>query len=265
METTRSIIDSLKNNQYVIDYRSFNEYDFLKGQFKKYGYRHHHPENKYLSLNTYVANSRYWLFTSVLKKKQITLNGCFNLEFIKWQWRLKLNVEELKFYVYVDNPIFYFNYQPHFPNRNPFLEWGGEIKRSFEYSGIISEEKINEQVEKFITANYIYPKGVFRDMQLANCCSKKKVKQIYKRANRCLLAYNEDVVRKWIRRKFNVESHLDINLLIKWVNKNGRQKKLVNLMKMDYSFMYDFEGNIDEAESVFWEEMNNYPKNTVLI
>jgi hypothetical protein len=103
-------------------------------------------------------------------------------------------------------------------------------------------------------------------MQLANCCSKKDVKRIYKNdMKRILSSYNEDVVRKWIRRKFNVESDLDINLLIKWVNENGRQKKLVNLMKMDYSFTYDFEGNIDEVESAFWEEMNNYPKNTVLI
>jgi len=48
-------------------------------------------------------------------------------------------------------------------------------------------------------------------------------------------------------------------------NKNGKQKELINLIRTSLPSMYDFDGNCNELESYFWNHMEQFPSNTIMI
>ena len=118
---------------------------------------------------------------------------------------------------------------------------------------------------KKIFKKYVYEEGYWNRLQYYYGCTKKETIWYHKQFKKRDLYIPKESVFKWIKKNFNIESCLDIDDTIKYVNKHGKQDKLIKLMKFDYSFMWNFDGDIDEVEEVFWDEMSNYPKNAVLI
>jgi len=62
-----------------------------------------------------------------------------------------------------------------------------------------------------------------------------------------------DKIQNWIKRKFKIDSYFDINKTIEVVNQIGRQKALTFLRSVDTSFIYDFDGDVDELEGAIYE------------
>jgi hypothetical protein len=135
----------------------------------------------------------------------------------------------------------------------------------------LTEENIIKFVLKYCDDNVFY-KGKWGELQKWLRIDKALLKEQLRWAIKNKkspsweeLQEQEEKKLKWIKKHFNIDSNLDLELTIKWVNKLGKQQTPITLCKMDYDFMYDHDGDIDELEEVFWDEMENYPKNAYFI
>jgi hypothetical protein len=116
------------------------------------------------------------------------------------------------------------------------------------------------------------PGTKWRNLQEWFSDDKEYVKKIYKHAIESMFKYdldneeeNEFNARKWIKKHFNIASNVSLEDTIKWVNKLGKQKVLITLDRLDYDFMYQCDGDIDEVEAAFDDELENYPENVYFI
>lgn len=131
----------------------------------------------------------------------------------------------------------------------------------------LTKENIILIVKDYIDKNILYPKGFFRSLQTQLYVSKEILKSIYKKnLKNELEAYYEDDIRMWIARNFNVNSRAiqDLDKVIDFVNKNGKQDKMIVLSEFDWHNVYNdvemCEGDVDEIESTFWESIEENTK-----
>ena len=138
---------------------------------------------------------------------------------------------------------------------------------NFLYNGKLDIDCYKKAVINEIEKRLFAP-GLFRTIQSIHGITKKDVPRYYKLYKPDLKKdYDEEDIIKHIRKYYNIDiTNVYFESAIRWINKNKtRYKELMVMLRFDYSFIYDFEGDIDEAEGYFWEEMDNYPKNTILI
>jgi hypothetical protein len=96
-------------------------------------------------------------------------------------------------------------------------------------------------------------------------CEKHEVKNYWSMFD--FMNYNElsnAKVDKWIEKNFNVKPNGYTYEAISFVNKHGKQDKAKSLCRFEYSG-FETEGDIDEVENMFWEEMKQYPDGAIFI
>ncbi len=149
----------------------------------------------------------------------------------------------------------------------PFIEKNNR----FEYNGILDKEHVTKATKEHIE-KYLYPKGEWRDLQMICNWTKKQVKQNYRHRLKIREWYDTDytelerTAREWIKRHFNIDTcNVDFEDGVDAVNRMGKQSKMVVLRRFSYDFIDDLDGDIDEAEGAFWQEMDNYEPNAVFV
>lgn len=109
-------------------------------------------------------------------------------------------------------------------------------------------------------AKHFYPEGILARIQRRYNCDKKETK--WYRKNKYTKLYrepeiSEDKILKWIKKHFNFDSYVDLDQTIAIVNKCGRQEKLTKIEQYDHSWIFDFDGDVDELESEFWDTIED--------
>jgi hypothetical protein len=150
-------------------------------------------------------------------------------------------------------------------NRLPFID---EFSHKFPYNGIINEGNFVKATKKEIE-KYLFPKGFYQDVQLSKLWTKKQTFNIVKSwTKEPLRSYDQKEVLKWIEKHFNLRIGWDISfeLFVKQVNKLGKQSTLKEVVKYDTGWFDSFDGDVDEVESAFYNDLDeNYTKNQILI
>jgi len=131
-------------------------------------------------------------------------------------------------------------------------------------------DNIRRFVLAWVDKHLLFGGGLFREVQLREGMTKKSVAKWYRRkvelARRDGEPYDETVVRRSIARRFNVTGdNLALFEVMAWVNAHGRQSKPGELMHFDESWMLDLDGDIDEFEKAYWDEVAQYPDNAVFV
>lgn len=131
-------------------------------------------------------------------------------------------------------------------------------------------ENIRRFVLAWVDKNLLFGKGMFRDVQLRAGMTKKAVVKWYKLRNEYPETdgepYSETTARRAIARRFNVTGdNLALCEVMAWVNAHGRQSKPIELMHFDTGWMLDIDGDIDEVEKAYWDEVAQYPDNAVFV
>jgi hypothetical protein len=263
MTTTNQIKQYAKQNQYIKDYCS--EHDVNK--YWKLLKRTIVVKNRNWDTDiiTFQSNSRYYYAHKEFKRRfgDIAKHTHHKVEFEGYFWgywttieidgTVRINLNDCR----IDDDTWF--------RRLPFID---DWQLNFNYTGKLCEENYHQTVIKEIN-KYLYAPGKFRDIQLYKNCTKSDVKRYYKywMQDKTMQDYDEYEIEKHIRRYYNIDiSGVYFQDAINWIQKKGKRfKTLVKLCKFDYSFMWDFDGDIDEAEELFWDEMDQYPKNAILI
>jgi len=274
MITTNQTKQFCNSNQYWLFYRT--DYESIS---KRYDKLLRYPtvtyQDKYqYDLATWWHNSLYFYAHKEFKRKfhGIKQHYIYHFDFITW-------VQTIKYIVIIsmnkngswtasiysasiekDDDVW-------FCQKLPFI---GEDNHRFIYDGIINEQSITDACKKEIN-KFLFPHGSYRNCQEYWLTSKKETLKEYRRLFKTKFDYEycfeyEDELQAWIKRNFNIDvTHIDILDAIELVNKVGKQDKLMIARAFDWSFMEYFDGDVDEAEELFWEEMNNYEPNTLLL
>ena len=138
----------------------------------------------------------------------------------------------------------------------------------------LTEENIVKFVKAYINKEILYAEGKFREAQISNCLSKNLLKACYKENSKNKidrLAYDEEATNKSIQRHLNIkfEHCEDIDFIRKSVNQIGRSnigKALKEPKQFDFNFYsFNCEGDIDEIEEMFWEEIANQSEDCILV
>jgi hypothetical protein len=174
---------------------------------------------------------------------------------------------------------------------HPLLEYG--IKYSVNGTQYLvrppgNMEYTPENIRGFVLAQVeamLYPKGsLLRMVQMIRRCSKLEAAQWYKErlwmgvdkfdfllgsaqmGRRRPVEMDETLIERKVKRRFNVDvSAVGLEAGIEWIRKHGRQDKEVYLCRFDFSFANRLDGDIDELESEYWEEVQTYPGNAMFI
>lgn len=112
---------------------------------------------------------------------------------------------------------------------------------------------------KKILRAYLFEEGFLARLQIKFRLKKSEVAGYYKSFSyyKYGTGISDSAVYKWVAKHFNIDSDLSIEDTIFYVNKLGKQPKLVRLDRYDHSWIYDFDGDIDEIENEFWETVGD--------
>ena len=263
MVTTNQIRTWAKHNQYVSDYYTEHDCNLYYRKLKRMP--HINDRGWETDIYTYQSNRRYFLAHTEFHRKfgHIDNQTFHKVEFEEFIWRysviIRINgtVRVTISSCEIDDESWL--------TKLPFFDG---YNFCFLYNGKLSPDEFDKAVIKEIN-KYMYPDGLFRRIQSYYGCTKEMALLFYKKLKPDLkgIGYDEYDIEKHISRYYNIDtSHVGIESAIRWINKHGKKfKERVVLMKFDFSFMYSFDGDIDEAEDLFWDEMKNYPKNCILI
>lgn len=108
---------------------------------------------------------------------------------------------------------------------------------------------------KKILQKVLIESGYLAELQLRKNIKLDEVKTYYQK----LMNYQRPVkisgndFYKSVKKRFNIDSYLSIDETIKAVNKLGKRDTLTKLQKYNSSWIFDFDGDIDELESEFYD------------
>ena len=131
-------------------------------------------------------------------------------------------------------------------------------------------DNIRRFVLAWVNKNLLFGGGLMRDAQLTMGLTKKGVVKWYRNEIRRKdgdgLPYHETDAIRAINRRFNVDIS-DVLFFegVAWVNKHGRQDKLVVLCHFDDLWQMGLDGDIDDFEAAYWDEVAQYPNNAVFV
>lgn len=272
MVTTKQLASFAKQNQYVQAYYSMGTY-----------YRHRWYDE--IGRNPYV---RYWSgFTTDISTHQ--KNTAYRLANDAIKHRFNIDPSgQLFFKVYLDGDTdgFYFHCSLRWEfngkarvcvslyqnengvfNRLPYI---GEYSYSFAYTGVLSEDAATEATRKEIESKFMFAPGKWRDIQLLQNKTKDDVVRLYRYwlenyPIRNALAYDEGEMLAWLKRKKNLSGigyAVTTDDAVKFFKFHKGFTKPMALSKYDGSWMFDFDGDIDEIEAEFYDTLKD---NTVYL
>ena len=277
--TTNQTKQFCGHNPYFLHYRNYNDQDNRECLVLPERYcRKYKKDAGYICPNGYKTshldynhNSNYHYAWKEFERKFPHLERNIRVEYsatdisgLRWSAYCKMHTDG-RWYMYIHSCRVdddkYYNY--------PYPFVGEQIH--FEHMGILDAEHMADGLRKYID-KFLFPKGKFRYMQLLNHWEKRTVVHAYRNyVKKREWAYwdvfeHEATVSKWIIKHYNVDiSGVDFEDGVTWVNKHGKQKCPIKLGIFNYSFVDYIDGDIDEVEQAFWEEIDNYPKNMVFI
>ena len=153
-----------------------------------------------------------------------------------------------------------------YSSKTPAIEARLHFKVLNEYIDIDLLDTDNlSDIDKLVigyVSQYIYlPEiAIFHGLQFIHWCSKDMAKFWHK--NTSNKRNNDNYIIKWIEKHFNITGCNCIETLKRVVNRVGRQAQLTTIRRFDTSFMWSFDGDIDELENEFNEY--NPIKNNIL-
>jgi len=259
---TRQIKNWIETNQYFETLRTFDKYNYLKGQFKVKGYTSF--KGTRTDVNTIAFNSVYFAAHRELKHKfgisneYNVISGKFEILYYSINWNVRLDTNTGKFTLAL-NPGMYDN-----DLFMVYLPFSKKTQVSYEYKGELSKEAINSYINSHYLKTYLYPPGRWRDLQLLYNWKKNNVREAYRyHVNAAEVknpeSYSREDIEKWILKHFNINISLiyDTDQAVSAVNKLGRQKKVIKLSKYDMSWIYDFDGNCNEIEAEYYNSLES--------
>ena len=144
----------------------------------------------------------------------------------------------------------------------------------------ITKEFIIQEVFKYIDEKFLFPKGLFRNFQIAYNSDKKYALMQYKAAMKrqredIKQLDNEGLFEEYLYKKYNFEVasnlFLDRQKIVKhcreYVERYGKPKDTKILAKYDIWEMLNsnrFDGDIDEAEGLLNEDLKRYPNHVFI-
>ena len=141
----------------------------------------------------------------------------------------------------------------------------------------ITKEYIKKEVFNYIEKNILFPKGFFRDIQQAKNCCKSDVKTHYKNwlhREKEIDIYDYEI-RKYIERRYRicidesiyVTDWNDVAIFCRnYIKAHGKPKEIKTVYKFRMDGILDnFDGDIYEAEELFWEHVDSYGANAILV
>ncbi len=119
---------------------------------------------------------------------------------------------------------------------------------------------------KAMLKTVLFECGFIASIQRYESCTKIQSVQYYKnhyaKGKLNYGAIDEDTIYKWIKKHFNIDSYLPIDKTINYVNANGKHATPTKLDKYDHSWIFDFDGDMDDIENEFY---NTLDSNTIYI
>jgi len=156
------------------------------------------------------------------------------------------------------------NYKLSFHSDDTNMFWG----KRFELPLNLNLNNPKPQIKK-ILQKHIVPEGYFNIIQFNKQCNIKDaiswykiLKENYKDYD---TVYGNKTFYKWVKRNFNIKTELSIDKVVDFINKKGKQKELINLIRTSLPSMSDFDGDCNELETYFWDHMEQFPINTIMI
>jgi len=153
----------------------------------------------------------------------------------------------------------------HTPDRYP-RELYGTDWQTIPITG--SETDINKAVHTHLS-KYFWTDGMLARIQYNRNCIKQDALYFLKEYIKVGYFINdgeisESKIQSWVLKRFNIKSYVSIKDTVRIVNRIGKQDEVKEVFGIDYSFMDNFDGDIDDVESLI-NEYNPYNKNIVYV
>ena len=146
---------------------------------------------------------------------------------------------------------------------------------------LITKESIRQAVFNYIEENILFPAGTFRDLQLIYGMDKKLTIEYYKtwisndKKNKSKndFEYNFDF-ESYFKRRYNIIPGFDITFesnsfavfCKSYIDTHGKPETTKTVCKFNTVGLLDnFDGDIDEAEKIFWNYADSFNENTILV
>jgi hypothetical protein len=143
------------------------------------------------------------------------------------------------------------------------LPYIGELSYSVKYRGILSEAAAEKFIKQHIERNFLYSAGKWRAIQTENLYTKQRVKETYKYylenySPKYYQAYDESEMIDWLKRHKNLkECFIQTEKAVDFFKTHKKFRFKMNLEAYDFSWIYDFEGDVEEIEQEFQETTDN--------
>jgi hypothetical protein len=144
----------------------------------------------------------------------------------------------------------------HFSDKQPKFLWNSKfsIPENLDLSEANLKRFLLNQLSK-----YLYLNGLMAGIQYYYNCDKKDA--MFYRKNKYCQNYiesgvSEDIIFKAIKKRFNIDSHVSLLDTVNLVNRIGKQAKIRQVFRYDFSWIWDFDGDIDEIENEFNKSFN---------
>lgn len=148
--------------------------------------------------------------------------------------------------------------------RLPFTD--GEYEFTLNYDGVLSVEAASDYARRKFMDKYLYKQGRWQTLQLSYRWSKADVIRNYKYnienfKPKYWSAYDESEMLAWLKRHKNLIDYdglrLDIGTVVRFFRKHPGFTKPTKLAKYDHSWIFDFDGDVDEIESEYYNSLED--------
>lgn len=142
---------------------------------------------------------------------------------------------------------------------------------------ILNEYNITNFIWQYVHTKIFYPENTrFGRLQREYMIQKNQLPGLlrYLRQKETPTYFNDPDIVRYFERKFNIIPHHD-NMITDWqefyklcrnyVNIHGRPEETKEVMEFRMPDLSYFDGDILEAESLFWDEVDQYPENAILV
>ena len=126
-----------------------------------------------------------------------------------------------------------------------------------------------EKVVRTHLEKYFYSNGIISVIQWQRNCSKEDalmwLKMLVKAKKfHTFGTMDEDKFRKWIKKHCNITTYVGISDTARIAKRIGKQAEPLEILSLDFSFAENFDGDIDELETEFYEK-NPISKNIIYV
>jgi hypothetical protein len=256
MNTTNQIKTFARSNQYIKQYLAAGAY-YTHQLYNKLGRNVSILGRIKIDLSTYQKNEMYCRAHKEAFFKFKNIESYMHKHF-------SVNIDGLNFggwfHLDISGKAFILlnscSYGDKTANKLPFIN---KHSYSFAYNGKINDLSIQTAIINEIEKHLFAP-GLFRNIQLCKYYTKEQAKQFYltaiKQRKEQPEIYCSDSTHKSILRHLNIfTEYIHDEKFFKVAKRLKKQHKPTAVEMFDLSILDDFEGDIDEAESIVYESM----------